>query len=43
MLKTSGQDLKFMLPTEVHSWQPSMECVVHTPCGWGAGRGGRGL
>lgn len=32
MLNTSGHDLKFMLPTDVHSWQPSMEWVVHTPC-----------
>ena len=37
MLNTSGQDLKFMFPTEVHSWQPSIECVVHTP--WKPARG----
>lgn len=32
MSKTSGQAWKFILPTDVHDWQPSIECVVHTPC-----------
>ncbi len=32
MFSTSGQLRKLVRPTEVQSWQPSMEWLVHTPC-----------
>lgn len=31
MAKTSGQERKLVRPTDVQSWQPSMECEVQTP------------